>query len=220
MKKLQITLQIFFLALFAFLAITGKAQVWVGVFIAGLIVSLFFGRLYCGWVCPINTLAGSITRIKRKLRLRNRTPEFLKKPVVRYTVFALFIGVFVLTMVSGKKLPVLPALLIIGAVLTILFTEELWHRYLCPYGTLFHFVARKPLYGMNINDTACTNCGMCSKVCPAGAVDKKDGYYKIKGNACLLCFDCTEKCGQKAIFYEKTNTTAEKKKEIFGQKTD
>jgi polyferredoxin len=219
-RKMQITLQIAFLILFVFLLVIGAVQLWLGLFAAGLIVSLFFGRLYCGWVCPINTLASGITWLKRKLRIRSfNIPAVLKKPAVRTTMLGAFIAVFVFTMVSGRKLPVLPALLIIGSVLTLFFPEELWHAFLCPYGTLFHIVSRRPLRGMNINKASCTNCGICAKVCPAAAVDKEDGYYTIKGNTCLVCFDCATKCSQNAITYHRLKTTT-KGMEYNGQKAD
>jgi len=203
-KVFQIILQIIFLILFAVLAVTGKVQLWMVIFVLGLIASLFLSRFYCGWICPINTLTRSISWLKKKLKIRHlKIPKFLKKQAIRYIVFGLFIAIFAFTMISGRKLPVLPALLIIGVVVTLFFPEEMWHRYLCPYGTLFHAVSRKPLFHMQIDETACTNCGVCSRVCPAAAVDKEDKNYMIKVDACLACFDCSDKCKQKAILYWK-----------------
>lgn len=203
-KVFQIILQIIFLALFAFLVITEKVQLWMAIFVLGLVLSLFFSRLYCGWACPINALTGSVAWLKKKLKIKNaRIPTVLKKPAIRYIVLGLFVAMFAFTMISGKKLPVLPALLIIGVVLTLFFPEELWHRYLCPYGTLFHLISRKPFLSMRIDQNACTNCGACSRVCPAAAIDKKAENHVIKEDACLVCFDCSPICKQKAISYRK-----------------
>ena len=201
-KGLQTIIQIIFLVAFVVLTITGRIQLWMAIFALGLIVSVFFSRLYCGWVCPINTLMRGISWLKKKLHIKSiKIPTLLKKPAVRYIVFGLFIALFVFTMATGKKLPVLPGLLIIGVVLTIFFPEELWHRYLCPYGTLFHIVSRKSIFSMNIDKSECTNCGICSRICPAAAVDKEAGYYMIYKDACLVCFACSDKCKQKAISY-------------------
>jgi len=203
-KVLQIILQIIFLALFAFLVITEKVQLWMAIFVLGLVLSLFFSRLYCGWACPIDTLTGSVAWLKKKLKIKNiRIPTFLKKPAIRYIVLGLFVAMFAFTMISGKKLPVLPALLIIGVALTLFFPEELWHRYLCPYGTLFHLIARKPILSMRIDQNVCTNCGACRRVCPAVAIERKAENHVIKENACLVCFACSPICKQKAISYRK-----------------
>jgi len=203
-KALQTTLQLLFLVAFIVLVIAGKIQLWMAIFAVGLIVAIFFSRLYCGWVCPINTLMRGISWFKRKLHIKSfRIPAFLKKPAIRYIVFGLFIAMFVFTMISGRKLPVLPGLLIIGVILTLFFPEELWHRYLCPYGTLFHLVSRKPFYSVDIDESVCTNCGVCSRVCPAAAVDKVDGNYLIIKSACLVCHACSDQCKQKAISYHK-----------------
>lgn len=39
----------------------------------------------------------------------------------------------------------------------------------------------------------CTKCGLCAKVCPAGAIDKKD-FSQIDGTKCIRCFACIKAC--------------------------
>ncbi len=45
---------------------TAKIQLWMGVFGLGLLVSLFWSRLYCGFICPINTVMEGISFVKKK----------------------------------------------------------------------------------------------------------------------------------------------------------
>jgi len=207
MKKiLQIVSQIIFLALFTVLVITGKIQLWMAVFAAGVILSIFLGRLYCGWACPINTVMRAVSWIKRKLKIKSfKIPAFLKKARVRYAVLGLFIALFVFVMVSGKKLPVLPGLLVVGVFLTFFFPEALWHKYLCPYGTIFGLVSSKAKCSVNIDKDVCINCGVCKKVCPAEAVENKNGQYSINKKDCLACMECERKCSVKAINYNAKN---------------
>ena len=203
-KNLQFSLQAIFLALFVFLIVNGKVQLWKGLFVLSVLAIFLLGRVYCGWICPISTVMRGITWIKKKLHIKSvRIPAWLIKPWTRILVLGLFIAVFIFTMVSGKKLPVLPILFAVGVVLTLFFPEELWHRYLCPYGTTMSILARKSKYAMTITPELCNSCGMCMRVCPAKAVEKHEGYYEILKRDCLVCMECSRLCKQKAISYDK-----------------
>lgn len=199
-KTLQFALRAIFLALFVFLIVNGKVQLWMGLFVPSVLAIFLLGRVYCGWICPINTVMRGLTWIKKKLRIKSvRIPAWLTKPWIRILVLGLFIAVFILTMVSGKKLPVLPVLFAIGVVLTFFFPEELWHRYLCPYGTIMSIPARKSKYTMTIAPELCNSCGMCMRVCPTKTVEKREGNYEILKKDCLVCMECSRVCKQKAI---------------------
>lgn len=202
-KSLQIILQILFLALFIFLIINGRVQVWMGLFITAIIATFLLGRVYCGWVCPINTVMRGITWIKKKLHMKScRIPAWLTKSWIRILVLGLFIAMFIFTKVSGNKLPVLPALFGIGIILTPFFPEELWHRYLCPYGMIMSIPARKSKHAMTIEPNLCNSCGMCKRVCPAKAVEKSERHYAIMKKDCIVCMACSEVCKQKSIRYQ------------------
>ena len=187
MKKFfQVFLQLVFLALFIFLIISGKVQLWMGIFIVSILAALLLGRVYCGWVCPINTVMRGVTWIKKKLHIKSvKIPAWLTRPWVRIVVLGLFVAAFIFTMVSGKKLPVLPILFAIGVILTLFFPEELWHRHLCPYGTIMSIPARKSKYAMVIDPDVCNRCGMCKRVCPAKAVEKHELRYQILKTDCI-----------------------------------
>jgi ferredoxin-type protein NapH len=201
-KHLQPALQILFFALFVLLIINGKMQLWMGLFALSVLVTFLLGRVYCGWICPINTAMRCLTWIKKKLHIKSaKIPTWITRPWVRIFVLLVFIAVFIFTMVSGRKLPVLPALIAIGAVLTLFFPEELWHRYLCPYGTIMSVPARKSKHAMRIQPEKCNRCGMCVRACPAKAVEKREGRYQIIKEDCIVCMECSGKCKPEAIHY-------------------
>lgn len=201
-KYLQFVLQIVFLALFIFLIINGKVQLWMGLFIISILATLLLGRVYCGWICPINTVMRSITWIKKKLHIISIViPVWLTKPWIRIFVLVMFIAVFIFTMVSGKKLPVLPILFAIGIILTLFFPDELWHRYLCPYGMIMSIPARKSKHSMVIEPDLCNSCGMCKRVCPAKAIEKRKLHYEILKNDCIVCMERSRVCKQKSVSY-------------------
>ncbi|MDW7669922.1 MAG: 4Fe-4S binding protein, partial [Bacillota bacterium] len=138
MKK---TLQIIFLAAFVFIMVIGRVQLWLGIFLISLLLAPFLGRIYCGNICPINTLTEATQKISKKNKLK--VPNWIKHPTVRYIALGLLVAVMVLTLRSGKKLPILPLLTGVGILLSLIFEEALWHRYLCPYGTLQSIFAKK-----------------------------------------------------------------------------
>ncbi|MBZ2174253.1 4Fe-4S binding protein [Schnuerera sp. xch1] len=205
-KSFQKIIQIIFLALFIFIIANGKVQLWVRVFLSGIIASLLLGRIYCGWICPINTAIKGITWIKRKLHIKNiKIPRFIKKPWIRLIFLGLFIGIFIFTTRTDRKLPVLPALFALGTLITLFFPEELWHHYLCPYGTILSFPASKSLYQMKIDPEQCINCGICKNVCLGEAIEVKNSQHKINKNDCLICMECSKNCSQNAINYERSS---------------
>ena len=48
--------RILFLAVFIWLMLNGGMVLWLGIFGISLILALLFGRIFCGWICPMNTL--------------------------------------------------------------------------------------------------------------------------------------------------------------------
>lgn len=201
-KMFQTFIQIVSLILFGVLLFTGKIQLWMGIFLIGIVAALFFSRFYCGWICPINTAMKIVTKFKNRFKLKNMSvPEVIKKPFFRYGMLGALVITFVIMMVSGKRLPVLPFLFITGVLLTVFFPENLWHRYLCPYGAILNLTGAKAKKCLAINPKACIKCGICAKVCPGGAIDVTDRYSINKG-LCLTCLECVGQCPKQAVYYE------------------
>ena len=204
MLKHRKLIQVLTLIIFAALMATGKIQLWMMIFLVGLFLSTFLGRFYCGYMCPINTamevVDGNAAKNKRK---RIKTPNWMKSSIVRITVLILFLGTMAFVFKTGKKLPVLPILFLLGLVLTIFFEPSLWHRYLCPFGTLLSMFSRKNKKGYRVEDEGCIQCGQCVRVCPGDAIsweDKKEDPI-INMKDCLVCGKCQAVCPKDVIEY-------------------
>lgn len=201
-KSFRKIVQIIFFALFIFLVITGKFKIWMILFVSSIILTPFLGRFYCGWLCPINTVMGIETIFKKKFKIKkNSTPKIIRKPIFRYLVLTAFITVLLLTLIGHHKIPVLPILFFIGIGLTLFFDEIIWHKYLCPYGSILNLASKKTVKRLEIDLEKCIKCGKCSRVCPNDAIIKDD-KFSIDNEQCLLCFKCSNECPVQAIHYK------------------
>ena len=204
--KYRRAVQYIFLAAFVFLMVTGRIQLWIAVFLVGLIGAAVFGRFYCGYLCPINTLTEAIDWLYKKMGInRIEVPGWTKSKIVRYGVLVAFLGIMVMTFKTGRKLPVLPILTILGAVMTLVFVPSFWHRYLCPYGTLLNITGSVSKYYWRVDETGCKKCGVCERVCPGEAVKTNggNGYPVIDKGLCLECAACANACPTASIVYSK-----------------
>jgi len=203
---LQRLVQAVFLLLFAFAVFSGMIQLWLVVFLLGIAFTFLLGRGYCGWLCPINTVMKIVTFLKKKAGVKKQSsPAILSRDGVRYLILVLFLATFLFSMITGRQIPVLPALFAAGVILTLFFPEEFWHRYLCPYGTILRGPGSISRFKLNIDQDRCNGCGICKRVCPAAAVQSPAGIYSIKSRECLLGLDCSRRCPQKAIHYGKNS---------------
>ena len=87
MKYIANIIRILFLALFLLLLANGKVMLWLVLFAISLVAALIFGRVYCGYVCPMNTLMIPTEWLSKKLNLQtSATPKWLKR-VFRMDIF-------------------------------------------------------------------------------------------------------------------------------------
>ncbi|MBN2259905.1 MAG: EFR1 family ferrodoxin [Clostridiales bacterium] len=50
-------------------------------------------------------------------------------------------------------------------------------------------------------NNACTQCGLCSEMCPVGAIDTNDAK-KVDETVCIHCFRCVRNCPEDAKFFD------------------
>lgn len=196
-----------FLALFIALVTTGQFQLWLLVYIGGVLVSPILGRVYCGYVCPMNTVMRPVEKLSRKLGVqRQRLPQWLENPNLRYVLLVAMVATMVFgKKILGKELPVLPILFVLSVVLTFFVKASMWHNYLCPYSLLLGFGGKFARFSRTVGETACARTNRCVKVCPVGAVGMSgnEGKARIDPARCLQCEDCTDICPKSAISYSK-----------------
>lgn len=201
MAKHRKVIQNISLILFGALIFIGKFQLWMVIFGISLLLSIFLGRFYCGYLCPINVSIETTDNSRRKAKKKaKKTPDWAKNNLIRYGILLLFLGTMVFSLRTGSKVPVLPILFVIGAVMTLRFEPSFWHRYLCPFGTLLSIFSKKNKKGFEIED-GCIRCGICVKNCPSDAIvwENRLEDPEIMKNECLVCNRCEELCPEEVI---------------------
>ena len=183
-------------ALFLFLLARNRLTLWVFLFGISALFSLFFGRFYCSWICPMNSSFRIIQGLYGKRgRKRLKTPKFFQSGLIRGLILVFFISAMLI--LKKQKIPVnmLPVITLASILITLVFEEAFWHRRLCPFGTILGLTSRKSRYTMKVEEEKCIACGKCQKVCPSGSLITRENQKRRNiTRECLLCGNCTTAC--------------------------
>ena len=208
MKYLSTGVRVLFLALFLFLLANGKVVIWLVLFGVSLIAALIFGRIYCGYACPMNTLMIPVEWLSKKLKFQTtNTPKWLKSGY--FTWISLVVSI-VAMMVSKKvlhrDLPVLPFWVVLSVLVTLRYKPEVFHNLICPFGALQKVFGRFAKISEKVDRDACIGCKKCEKVCPSSAilVSNEDKKAFITTALCHQCTNCEQVCPTHAIRYRKS----------------
>ena len=177
-----------------------------------LAVTAVFGRVFCGWLCPLGSLmdgAGLVRRRWRGVSLSKRLG------IVRFAVLIALIGASVaganlvgwldplvmsaraLHLTRGARLDwtgtVIACMLVGTVVATALLAPRMWCRVACPLGAMLSLVARFAAWRRRLLG-GCTECGACSSVCPMG-----NSWAEHSPSDCIGCRRCEAACSQHAV---------------------
>ena len=181
-----------------------------------LLVSLIFGRVFCGWICPATFLYELNTNFSAFLRragLKTGNRRFDRR--VKYLVLAaglvlaMFTGSVTVAAVYppaiiGREIYYAVALGGFGAgavffVGTLLFdllvARRGFCRYLCPGGALYSLLGHFRLVRIQRIVERCNDCAKCNAVCEFGLDPLRDGF----GQECNNCTACIAICPTDAL---------------------
>jgi len=214
MKWIVGIVRILFLRLFLYLSLTGNMFLWLAIFGVSLIAAIFFGRVYCGYACPMNTVMIPIEWLSKKLNLQTgKMPNWLRKGFLPWIA----LGISVVVMVLSKRalhvnLPILFIWLAISILATLRYKPEVFHNYICPFGVLQRVFGRAMIFSKKVDAELCIGCKKCEKVCPsmAIAVNGEDRKAEISKSLCHQCNNCSAACPVSAIRYQRSARNTEK----------
>jgi polyferredoxin len=194
--------------------------------------TFFFGRFFCGFVCPLGTTIDIFDvfikkRKKAKTVLRNGkylTLVFLLAAAGLGISFLHFfdpLAIFerTLTLVFYPAAMYISGIFNIGVsafytesaiVLSVLaiilglnfLSSRFWCRNVCPLGGLLALISKSAIFKFSFAD-GCTKCGICEKVCPTDAISIDD--LKVDSGECIDCLRCMYECPQHVVRYRITS---------------
>lgn len=186
------------------------------------ILSLFFGRIFCGWVCP----GGAIGEICSLIYNKRKKPVYF----VKWIIWFLWIGLYLYLLISlnfniGKidfffEIPngisiLNPQAIIIYyffvtliLVFSFLITKRGFCHYICwmaPFmiiGNKIRFILKIPSLTLKADKSRCISCGICNNNCQMQLdVQSMVAKEKMNHTECILCGVCVDNCPKQVLKY-------------------
>lgn len=180
------------------------------------LISLIWGRVFCGWMCPLGAVQELIHPDRFSIGLPTRLDKGLKH--LKSILLVLFSGLNLYfdrnpwcnycpfrVLFKFKGIP--PGICILCLMLPVmLLIERPFCRYLCPLGAVLKYTSGISLFKLAARSEACNNCRSCSRVvCPMNAISATgSGSPVIDEGECIRCFRCTDACRRSALTIDKT----------------
>ena len=194
-----------------------------------LVITLFFGKIFCSWICPFNLLAEFADKLRKKIRPKTiRAKNQNAKPQYYWLVFGSIISVAAVSGIPVITLTSMPGLIsgqvadliFYGAVgmelsivllillLEVFFWPRFWCKYACPVGAVLALLRGKNTLAIQYDAHICANncpvnlkkVSLCNAACPLQLNPRQKGIYPY----CYNCGACIEACfnkGGKSIWF-------------------
>jgi len=177
-------------------------------FFLTLVFALFFGRSFCGNICPFGTLFEFFGKLKKKKLIMpakvDKPLRYLKYVVLflitfmawqtatlwfsPYDPFAAFAHIWKGTEVLNEYF--IGFIILIAVLLLSLFYDRFFCKYLCPAGALYGIITK--ISPFKVKRNPCINCGKCTQNCPMN-IDVANSST-VKSAECIDCGTCINVC--------------------------
>ncbi len=196
--------------------IVGKNYILISIIV--FVLTLIFGRVFCGWLCPWGFLfeLSHILRVKLfNLKELPKLPENIHNKLIylKYIVLSLFVVFIVFEYVQLTHSVYLPELanmwgisnvsgnmvsLMVLVIFTIIsfFIPRVFCKYFCPVGALLSIFSINSLFKLKLNDN-CVKCRLCERKCPMQIKITEN----INQKECIRCFECKSVCRKNALSF-------------------
>lgn len=181
-----------------------------------LAMAFLFRKAFCSWLCPIGTISEYLWRAGKLFFGRNvLLPRWIDLPLrgLKYFLLGFFVWAISTMSAAGIRDFMLSpygliadvkmlnffrhigetGLIVLGVfVLSSVFVQNFWCRFLCPYGALLGLTSWLSPTRIRRNTETCIDCAKCAKACPSALpVDK---LVQIRSAECTGCLECVAVC--------------------------
>ena len=193
------------------------------VFLCMLFGSVFFGRVFCGWLCPMGGMQECLFSVN------DRVPKQGFRNYIKYAIWVVWIGAVILCFIFRKKeisidffymtdhgisiaeiynYVIYYGVIFLVLIPTVLFGKRIFCHYFCwmaPFmviGTKIRHFLHLPGLHITSEKEKCISCKKCNQNCPMGLnvveLVKDDHDF---GAECIQCGSCVDHCPKKALSY-------------------
>lgn len=190
-----------------------EASALLGAGIVIVFYALVGGRVFCGWVCPVNVVTDLAAWLRRTFNLTGgRAPD----ASLRYWLLAAILAgsattgyavwEFVNPVSMTHRALIFGGFMAFGATTAVFLFDLLiaprgWCGHVCPVGAAYALIGMKSILRVSARHASrCNDCADCYAVCPEPQVivaplKGKDGAGPvIKSSACTNCGRCIDVC--------------------------
>jgi polyferredoxin len=194
-------------------AIHPAAMVLLVVF---LLSSFLLKKSFCSWLCPVGTASEYLWHLGQQFFHRSLLlPRWLDIPLrsLKYLLLAFFVYVVATLDAEGlqqfllapfgiiadvkmlnffRHMSLIGIAVILTLVLLSTMIQNVWCRYLCPYGALMGLVSILSPIKIRRDQAACIDCDKCTHACPSHLPVAQ--LLTIRSAECTGCLSCIAAC--------------------------
>lgn len=177
------------------------------------LVTLFFGRVFCGWACPLGAMADALDYLFR-FPAKGEQYKSIKYHILLICVVTSLAGtsivwlfdplswaeqiIDVLTVRSGNIIWSL-SLLAVFLGLHWAFGRRAFCRIVCPLGAALGVIAARSFFKRELDEEKCTDCNLCVTNNRSFAIGHDPRIYN--SGECFQCRECEGICPTKALSF-------------------
>lgn len=178
-----------------------------------LIPVVLFGKLICGFICPMGFVQDTLHVVRQKtgaqgIAMTDKLYERLA--IIKWTAVMIFLGMGfagldfcnvcpVVTLspaFSGFKTSIYVSGFLMVFVLVGSFFKHRFFCNICPLGLIMGLFHKVSAVRLKKDCTACTECGACYSACPMGikSIYTERERVDVTTTNCIMCGECIRNC--------------------------
>ena len=181
-----------------------------------LVSSWLLKKSFCSWLCPVGTASEYLWHLGQQLFHRSLLlPRWLDIALrsLKYLLLAFFVYVVATLDADGlqqfllapfgiiadvkmlnffRHMGLIGVAVILTLVLLSLMIQNVWCRFLCPYGALMGLVSLLSPIKIRRDQAACIDCNKCTHACPSHLPVAQ--LVTIRSAECTGCLSCIAAC--------------------------